>query len=66
MSNDADPSVTGNKILKGDGGGIVVHDYARGTFRNNILEQNMRAGIGVLDHAAPTFIGSITAYADVC
>ena len=42
--------------MKGDGGGIVVHDRVCGTCSNNLLEQSMRAGIGVMDLAQPIFI----------
>ena len=58
VSHRADPIVSGNRIHSGEGGGIMVHDQARGTFAKNVLEKSKRAGIGVTDCAAPVFTGN--------
>eukprot|EP00960_Hanusia_phi_P027867 747091-Hanusia_phi.AAC.5 len=56
VSHRADPNVTGNSLLNGKGGGVVVHDEGKGLFERNIIKGNEQAGIGLIDRSKSVFI----------
>jgi len=58
VSNWSNPTVEGNVFDGGEGGGIVVHERARGYFCGNVLRDSKRAGVGVMDRASPLFVGN--------
>ena len=50
--------ITGNIARESQGGGIVVHESAKGRYCRNVVKSNRLAGVGVTDDADPIFTGN--------
>ncbi len=53
VSARSHPTLIANKLFEGKGGGLVVHEDAKGIYTKNWIANNEQAGVGVMDRACP-------------